>query len=79
MFVFLFQRCPPPSPLMRHVRPMSGPLPSPHALESSGFSLNLMRVTVAKASKFHMLPMMVREFHVTNFDTSFHFLSEKLA
>lgn len=61
IFVLFLQPIPPPSPLMRRVRPMSDRLPSPLGPASSGSSLSPMRGTVAKASKFHTLPMTVSQ------------------
>lgn len=61
--VLFLQPFPPPLPPMRHVRPMRGPSPSPLVLASCGFSSSPMRATAAKASKFHMSPMMVRQFN----------------
>lgn len=57
--VLFLQPLPPPSPPMRPVRRTSGPSPSPLAPVSYGFSLSPTRATAARASKFHMSPMMV--------------------
>lgn len=78
IFLLFLQPCPPPSPPTRRVRPMSVPSPSLLALASSGSSSSPTRVTVAKASKFHMSPMMVSQLIVTDFYTAINLYSTRL-